>query len=72
MMERDIVDSSMIASIGYDPSSGTVEVEFKSNGQIWQYYDVPESTYNGVRASGSVGKAFNSEIKNQFNAARVG
>ena len=71
-MDRDPVDSSMITSIGYDQSSGTVEVEFRSSGQVWQYYDVPESTYNDVRAAGSLGKAFNAMIKNQFREARVG
>lgn len=71
-MDRDAVDSSMIESIGYDQSAGTVEVEFRSNGQIWQYYDVPESTYNDVRAAGSLGKAFNAMIKKHFREARVG
>ncbi|MBI2908123.1 MAG: KTSC domain-containing protein [Chloroflexi bacterium] len=71
-MDRDLVDSSMIASIGYDQSSGTVEVEFRSSGQVWQYYDVPESTYHDVRAAGSLGKAFNAMIKSHFREARVG
>ena len=71
-MDRDSVDSSMIASIGYEQSSGTVEVEFRSNRQIWQYYDVPEFTYNEVRAASSLGKVFNAMIKNQFREARVG
>ena len=71
-MERDTVDSSMIATIGYDQSSGTVEVEFRSSGQVWQYYDVPEFTYNEVRAAGSLGNAFNAMIKKHFSEARVG
>jgi hypothetical protein len=71
-MERDYVDSSMMTSIGYEQSSGTVEVEFRSNGQVWQYYDVPESTYSDLRAAGSLGKAFNAMIKNHFREARVG
>ena len=71
-MERDNVDSSMITSVGYDESTGTVEIEFKSNGQIWQYYDVPEATYNDFKRAGSLGKAFNAIIKNQFREARVG
>ena len=70
-MDRDSVDSSMIASIGYD-QTGTVEVEFRSSGQVWQYYDVPEITYNEVRAAGSLGKAFNAMIKNHYREARVG
>ena len=71
-MDRDFVDSSMITSIGYDQSSGTMEVEFRSNGQVWQYYDVPETTYNDVRAASSLGKAFGAVIRNQFREARVG
>ena len=71
-MDRDTVDSTMIASIGYDQSSGTVEVEYRSNGQVWQYYDVPEITYNEVRAAGSLGKAFIAMIKGHFREARVG
>ena len=71
-MDRDSVDSSMIASIGYLQSSGTVEVEFRANGQVWQYYDVPEITYNEVRSAGSLGKAFNAMIKDHFKGARVG
>jgi hypothetical protein len=71
-MDRDPVDSSMIASIGYDQSSGTLEVEFRSSRQVWQYYDVPESTYNDVRAAGSLGKAFIAMIRNHFREARIG
>jgi len=71
-MDRDAVNSSMIATIGYDQSLGTVEVEFLSSGQVWQYFDVPEITYNEVRSASSVGKAFNAMIKTNFRAARVG
>ena len=71
-MDRDPVDSTMIASICYDQSSGTLEIEFKSNGQVWQYYDVPEVIYNEFRMSGSLGKSFHTMIKNQYKEARVG
>ena len=71
-MDRDMVDSSMIDSIGYEQSSGTMEVEFRSNRQIWHYYDVPEITYNELRAAGSLGRAFNAMIKGQYREARVG
>lgn len=71
-MDRDAVNSRMIATIGYDQSLGTVEVEFLSSGQVWQYFDVPEITYNEVRSASSVGKAFNAMIKTHFRAARVG
>jgi hypothetical protein len=71
-MDRDPVDSSMIASIGYDQPSSTMEIEFRSDGQVWQYFDVPEITYNEIRAAGSLGKAFHVLVKHQFRESRVG
>ena len=71
-MNRDFVESSMIRSMGYDSITGTVEVEFKSDSQIWQYYDVPENTYSEVRYAGSIGGAFHRLIRNQFRSVRIG
>lgn len=57
-MEREYVESSLIASVGYDSSVSILEVEFKNGGAIWQYFDVPENTYNELRNAGSIGKFF--------------
>jgi hypothetical protein len=70
-MERENVDSSMAASVGYDPSSFTLEIEFRSGGEIWQYYDVPEDVYNEMM-SDSIGRYFQAYIKGQYAEARVG
>ncbi len=43
-MNRESVQSSMIASLGYESNTSTLEVEFNS-GAVWQYFDVPESIY---------------------------
>lgn len=56
-MDRVLVDSSMIKSIGYDGTSETLEVEF-SRGDVYQYYDVPEDSHSDVMSSESVGKEF--------------
>lgn len=69
-MERQNVDSSMAASIGYDPENLTLEIEFKT-GDVWQYYDVPESEYQEL-ISGSVGRYFQNNIKGQYREDRVG
>ena len=45
-MERQYVSSSNIASIGYDPDNLVLEIEFLS-GAVYQYYDVPQSIYDG-------------------------
>ena len=72
-MERKIVESSNLASIGYDSSTGTLEIEFK-NGAIWQYYDFPEHMWNEFEYAESHGKYFNANIKEQFRdrSGRVG
>lgn len=70
-MERKIVESSNLASIGYDGSTGTLEIEFKS-GAIWQYYDFPEHLWSEFEYAESHGKYFNANIKNQYRDGRVG
>ena len=61
-MERQYVSSSNIASIGFDPDNMILEVEFL-NGTVYQYYDVPQSIYDGLMAADSHGKYFAAYIK---------
>jgi hypothetical protein len=70
-MQRQNVESSMIASVGFEPSTSTLEIEFKSNGAVWQYYEVPESVFNEL-IGGSVGKYFHSNILGQYSESQVG
>jgi uncharacterized protein YuzE len=71
-MNREYVQSSMITSIGYDPSTSILEIEFKNGGSIWQYFDVPENVYHDMRSDGSIGKYFIANIKGQYTESRVG
>jgi len=71
-MEREYVSSSMISSIGYDPTTSTLEIEFKNDGSVWQYHDYPENNYYDFRNSGSLGKYFHANIKGQYSESRVG
>jgi hypothetical protein len=61
----------MLASIGYDPSVGTLEVEFKSGGAVWQYFDVPEHLWHEFDNAESHGKFFLANIKTHFRENRV-
>lgn len=61
-MERQYVSSSNIASIGYDPENMILEIEFL-NGSVYQYYDVPQSIYEGLMAADSHGKYLSTYIK---------
>ncbi|MBZ9570579.1 KTSC domain-containing protein [Methanobrevibacter sp. TMH8] len=69
-MNRDNVVSSNINSIGYDSATKTLEIEFHSGG-TYQYYDVPESEYNGLMAASSHGSYFHANIKNRYTYKKI-
>ena len=71
-MDRKYVESSMITSMGYDFQQAILENEFKSNGQVWQYFDVPESLWYEMESASSVGKFFHSNIRGIFTENRIG
>ena len=70
-MNREMVASSNVISIGYDEPSQTLEVEF-SNGNVYQYYNVMQDVYDKLMASSSKGQFLNTYIKNAYAYARVG
>lgn len=70
-MQRYSVASSNIATIGYDPATETLEVEFLS-GSVYQYYNVPENMYEQLMREGSKGRFLNTYIKNAYPYSRVG
>lgn len=69
-MERIPVISSNVKSIGYDPESATLEVEF-NNGSVYEYYEVPEEVYNDFLVASSKGKYLFHHIKNVYEYARI-
>jgi hypothetical protein len=70
-MERQQVDSSNIKSIGYDKENRVLEVEFNYKNTVYNFYDVPESVYNGLMNHESHGKYFNAMIKNKYEYSRI-
>lgn len=71
-MERQPISSEMIATAGYDSSSGTLEIEFRRDGAIWQYLDVPESMWHEFLSAESQGKYWHANVKKRFREVRVG
>ena len=69
-MNRTPVTSSHVASVGYDPKTMTLEVEFK-NGSIYHYFDVPEAVYRGLLSASSVGTYLNQNIKGSYRYAQI-
>ncbi len=60
-MERKQVQSSMITSVGHDPQTNTLEVEFK-NGKIYTYPATADE-HRELMAASSIGQHFNSHFK---------
>lgn len=71
MMIRSPVASTNIVSVGYDEASETLEIEFKS-GAVYQYYNVPQVIYEGLRGAPSAGQFFAYEIRDRYAYSRTG
>lgn len=74
-MQRTPVSSSQIESVGYDPTSQTLEVEFKSrpgkHGSVYQYKGVSQSVYDEFISAPSIGVYFGANIKSGYEFQKV-
>lgn len=68
-MERKPLESSYLKSVGYDPDTLVLEVEF-SNGGIYQYANVPAEVHSGLMEAESAGKYFGAKVRGQFTAKK--
>ena len=69
-MQRDRVDSSVIATIGYSPDDCVLEVEFHS-GRVYQYFDIPVEEYEKLMTASSIGRYFNRKIRDEYRRQEV-
>lgn len=69
-MIRKRVNSSNLQSIGYDPKSKTLEIEFHSGG-IYQYSNVPTSIYDALMSASSRGSFFQNNIRDRFRYRKI-
>ncbi len=69
-MNRSSVRSSNIRSVGYDPQSRKLEVEFHG-GAIYEYSGVPETIHKGLMQAASKGAYFHDHIKDRYPCWRV-
>ena len=69
-MQRKPVNSSNIASIGYDESSETLEVEFL-DGSVYQYFNVPSGTHEGLMAASSHGGYLSAYVKGTYQYQKL-
>ena len=69
-MNRTLVSSSNLKSVGYGQSSNTLEIEFHG-GRVYQYYNVPKRIYQGLMAASSHGKYHHRRIKDSYRYSRI-
>lgn len=69
-MNRTTVSSSVIATIGYDAASNVLEVEFRT-GRVYQYFMVPRSAYESLLTAKSVGRYFNTRIRDRYENREI-
>lgn len=70
-MDRLSVNSSSVASVGYDEAASILEVEFLSS-SIYRYFGVPSRHFVALTDGHvSVGQYLNTEIKPRYRYERV-
>lgn len=68
-MRRKPVNSSNLRSVGYDPSSATLEIEFSSG--VYQYSGVPAHVHDSLLSFGSLGRYFSIHIRDVYPCVKV-
>ena len=69
-LNRMPVQSSNLRSVGYDPKTRVLEIEFHSGG-IYGYSNVPENIHSTLINAPSKGKYFARYIKDKFPTNKI-
>lgn len=64
-MERTPVNSSNLASVGYNPATKILEIGFQ-DGSIWQYSAVPLEVHEELIAADSQGTYLATHVKGNY------
>lgn len=68
-INRIPVESSNIASVGYDTENKILEIEFHHGG-IYQYFDVPKEVYENLINATAIGSYFFHNIRNNHDYSK--
>ena len=71
MPEMNLVDSSNIEAIGYDPDNQELHVRFLKSGETYVYYDVEEWVFQELMQADSKGTYLNANIKEKFQYGKL-
>jgi hypothetical protein len=62
-MGREGVDSETVASIGYEPRRGELDIEFRQSGDVYRYFEVSAEEHAEFMAAESKGGYLNRVFK---------
>jgi len=62
--------STVIKNIQYDAGLATLRVEFVS-GMVYEYKEVPEAVYMGLKNSGAKGVYLNQQVKGRYRYEKL-
>lgn len=69
-MEMISVQSSSLRSVGFDPTTSTLRVQFVK-GKLYEYAGVPLDVYRSLLDAPSLGQYFNRYIRNIYPYRRL-
>jgi KTSC domain len=67
---RTPVDSTSLASVGYDAGRQTLEIEFRS-GALYRYLAVPAAVHRALMSAESKGRYFSQHIRDRYRFQRL-
>lgn len=69
-MDRNVVRSSNLKSVGYNEIDNTLEIEFNDS-SVYQYLSVPASIYKELMSAPSHGSYFHKRIKDNYTTRKI-
>jgi hypothetical protein len=69
-VQRHHVSSESIRSVGYDPETQMLEVEFNNSG-LYRYFGVPDLVYADLMRARSKGAYLNDFVKDRFDHKKI-
>jgi hypothetical protein len=69
-MKITAVESSTLATVGYDESNALLQLEFRSCA-VYHYFAVPTAAHEALLAARSKGGYFNRSIRGRYRFVRV-
>lgn len=75
-MERQVVQSSQIHSIGFNPETKTMQVEFRSRkpkepNSVYEYQNVDPKDHNALMAAESHGSFWIRNLKTKYKGKKL-